>query len=90
MPLADVKEYIQLCLQGDPTIPTRYQMIRNQVQRAEAELAAMQKRIDTLRIKVNYYNGLLQERKADTCNPLNQVQTSDEGTPEKRSTSMPA
>lgn len=62
MPLAEVKEYIHLCLLGDSSIPTRYQMIQNQVQRAEQELAAMEKRINTLRRKVEYYNGLLEEQ----------------------------
>lgn len=75
MPLAEVKEYIQLCLLGDATIPTRYQMVLDQVQRAEAELEAMRKRIDTLKRKVAYYDDLLEGQHADDCNPLNQART---------------
>lgn len=77
MPLAEVKEYIRLCLLGDPTIPQRYQMIHNQVQRAEEELLAMHKRIDTLRRKVGYYNGLLAGQTPDDRNPASQTRTAN-------------
>lgn len=71
MPLAEVKEFIQLCLIGDATIPKRYQLIQNQVQKAEQELAAMEQRIDTLRRKVEYYEHLLNKKHIDDCNPAN-------------------
>jgi DNA-binding transcriptional MerR regulator len=91
MPLAQVKEYIQLCLMGDSTIPTRYQLLLNQVQKAEQELATMEKRIHALRRKVEYYNGLLAERKEDDCNPMNHARTKEQPKATgKRSSSMPA
>jgi DNA-binding transcriptional MerR regulator len=91
MPLAEVKEFIQLCLLGDSTIPTRYQLIKNQVQKAQQDLTAMEKRINTLKIKVEYYNGLLEEQKEDDCNPMNHARTKEQpATTGKRSSSMPA
>jgi DNA-binding transcriptional MerR regulator len=91
MPLAEVKEYVQLCLVGDATIPERYQLIQNQVQKAQAELAAMAKRIDTLKIKVDYYNRLLEEQEVDDCNPMSEVRSKEQpGTTGKQNTSMPA
>lgn len=63
MPLAEVKEYIQLCMLGDSTLPRRHQLIQNQVEKAEQELAAMENRIDTLRRKAEYYSGLVEEQK---------------------------
>lgn len=51
MPLAEVKQFVQLCLLGDATIPTRHQIIQNQVLKVEADLAAMEKRIHVLRRK---------------------------------------
>lgn len=70
MPLAEIREYIHLCLQGDPTIPRRYEMLQRQLQRAEQELAAMEQRINLIRYKVEYYNKLLQQHQQDLCNPL--------------------
>ena len=59
MPLAEVKAFIQLCLLGDSTVPTRYQLLQNQVHKAQQELEAMEKRISTLRRKLEYYNNLM-------------------------------
>lgn len=90
MPLSEVKEYVQLCLLGDSTIPERYQIIVNQVQRAEQELVAMEKRINTLRMKVKYYDGLLEEHKEDHWNPMSQARTKEPGPTADQGSSMPA
>jgi predicted translin family RNA/ssDNA-binding protein len=63
---------------GDATIQSRYHMIQNQVRRAEQELAAMEKRIGTLRRKVQYYNDLLADQKADHCNPMTHARTPEQ------------
>jgi DNA-binding transcriptional MerR regulator len=77
MPLAEVKAFVQLGLLGDSTIPKRYRMIQDQVQKAEQELAAMEERIRTLKRKVEYYNGLLEEQEADGRTAMNQAGTMD-------------
>lgn len=78
MPLADVKEFVQLCLQGDATIPTRHQILQNQVLKVEEDLAAMARRISMLRRKVAYYNALLNERQEDHCNPMSEARTKEQ------------
>ncbi len=65
MPLAEVREYIQLGLQGESTIPKRYEMIRNQAKRAEEQLAEMVKRVQTLQRKVDHYTRLLEEQSGE-------------------------
>lgn len=62
MPLAEVKEYIQLGLIGSSTLSRRYQMIQTQAQRAEQQLAEMEQRVETLRRKVKHYDRLLAEQ----------------------------
>jgi len=62
MPLAEVREYIQLGLRGDATILKRYDMIQQQARRAEAELAEMEKRVRTLQRKVEYYQNLIETK----------------------------
>jgi DNA-binding transcriptional MerR regulator len=91
MPLAEIKEYVQLSMLGNSTIPKRFRMIRNQVQKAEQELAAMEKRIHTLKRKVEYYSGLLEEHEADDHNPMSEARTKEQPAPiGKPSPSMPA
>ncbi|HWH67761.1 MAG TPA: MerR family DNA-binding protein, partial [Candidatus Sulfotelmatobacter sp.] len=62
MPLAEVKEYIQLGMVGESTLGRRRQMLQTQVGKAEQELAAMEKRVDMLKRKVEYYDGLLEAK----------------------------
>lgn len=81
MPLAEVKEFVQLCLQGDATIPTRHQILQHQVLKVEEDLAAMERRIKTLRRKVAYYNALLNEQQEDRCNPMSEARTKEPPSP---------
>lgn len=69
MPLAEVKAFVQLSLQGDATIPTRHQILQHQVRKVEEDLAAMERRINTLRKKFAYYDALVGGQKADEWNP---------------------
>lgn len=64
MPLADVKAFVQLSLQGDVTIPTRHKILQHQVLKVEEDLLAMERRINTLRRKVAYYDALVDQRQA--------------------------
>lgn len=77
MPLSEVKEFVQLSLQGDATIPTRHQILHRQVRKVEEDLAAMERRISTLRKKVAYYDALVGEQKADEWNPMSEARTKD-------------
>lgn len=91
MPLAEVKEFVQLCLQGDTTIPSRHQILQNQVLKVEVDLVAMEKRISMLRRKVAYYDALLEEKQADDCNPMSDARTKAKPTATgKPNDSMPA
>lgn len=63
MPLAEVREYLRLILLGDSTIPRRYQLILKRVHEAEQERLALEKRIDMLKRKLEYYSGLLEQHK---------------------------
>ena len=91
MPLAEVKEFVQLCLQGDATIPTRHHILQNQVLKVEEDLMAMEKRISMLRKKVAYYNALLTAQREDDCNPMSEALTKEQPAATKQqSPSVPA
>ena len=70
MPLADIKRYVELCMQGD-TLEERYHIILKQKEKAEQEVSNMQKRVEILNTKSELYKGLLLEQKTDKCNPQN-------------------
>ncbi len=48
MPLKQIKQYIDWCLEGAPTVPQRYQLFLERKQLVEDQLAEMQKILATL------------------------------------------
>jgi len=71
MPLADVKRYVQFCLEGDNTAKERYHMILKQKEKAEQEVVEMQKRVEILKKKEEHYKELLHNNMVDDWNPEN-------------------
>lgn len=69
MPLADIKHYVELSKQGDSTIEERYYILFKQKEKTEQEITNMQKRVDILNAKTDYYKEVLQAKKSDNWNP---------------------
>lgn len=61
--LTDVKTYVQLCLQGDETLPQRLKIVKKQEAIMEAQMREMRKHLKLLRFKINYYKDRLKENK---------------------------
>ena len=55
MSLKDIREYIELAMQGDETIAQRLEMFRKQRTVLEARMAELQQTMDTLDYKCWYY-----------------------------------
>jgi DNA-binding transcriptional MerR regulator len=55
MSIADIKHFVELCEIGDSTNLERYNIIINQKKKAEEDLKEMQKRLEVLCHKENYY-----------------------------------
>lgn len=71
MSLESIKEYVELCLEGDSTIDVRYQIIlrqqeiaRRQVEEAKTRLAYMEK-------KAELYREIAKRHIPDSMNPAN-------------------
>ena len=71
MPLEAIKHYIDLCLEGDDTIPMRQQIIIRQRNEAKLQLEEAQKRLDFLNKKVEIYDQIVSQKIPDTMNPRN-------------------
>ena len=53
--IADIRNYLALCAQGDSTLEERYQIILAQKKRAEEERAEIDKKLEVLSRKVAIY-----------------------------------
>ena len=59
MSIQDMKEYLELCLQGEGTIPERKDILAKKREDLENELAKVQSSIDYIDWKQNFYDDIL-------------------------------
>lgn len=69
MSIEAIREYCDLCLEGDATIEARYRIILAQKEVAAAQLAEAQKRVEYLQHKEQNYLDTMSGKKPDTMNP---------------------
>ena len=66
----DIKNYINLCLKGNKTIPQRAKIIFNQEKKLKEHLKELQEQMKVLQRKKKYYNDLLKNKSDDIWNPF--------------------
>ena len=66
-----IKRYIDLCIIGDSTIPERYQIILATKERAKQQMVELQKQLELLDFKENFYQNLIKNNLKDSWNPMN-------------------
>ena len=64
MPLKEIKEFIDWCVEGDSTIDQRLDLIRKQQEAVELQIKSMQENLKILRYKRWYYETA---KAAGTC-----------------------
>ncbi|MEK3732881.1 MULTISPECIES: MerR family transcriptional regulator [Paenibacillus] len=69
MPIDVIKKYIDLCLEGDSTIPQRYALMMEHKEAALAKLEEAKRHVAHLVEKTALYQGILENRSPDTMNP---------------------
>lgn len=55
MQIKDIRTFIEWCTEGDSTIEKRYQMFLDRKKEAEQQIAAMQRTLDLINFKCEYY-----------------------------------
>lgn len=65
-----IKKYIDLCLLGDSTIEERCQIIYETREKALKQQQEINKQIDLLNYKVEFYQNLIKNKNGDPWNPL--------------------
>ncbi len=74
LPIEGVKHYIDLCLEGDSTIPERAELIFKQEKSLRTQLRMLKKQMEVLKYKKKFYQDLLENHRPDDCNPVNNVE----------------
>lgn len=68
-----IKRYIDLCIQGDSTIPERYGIIQATKIKAQKQMEELQKQMEILNYKESFYQNLIKNNLKDTWNPMNNL-----------------
>lgn len=76
MPLGEIRQYMELCKQGDSTLEARLAIIQTQKDRANAQLNAIRARITHLEQKEQMYLAAIRGERQDLCNPVVSYSTS--------------
>jgi DNA-binding transcriptional MerR regulator len=71
MPIEVIKEYVDLCRQGDATIPQRYELMMKHKEAAIARLEEAKRHVAHLEEKTALYQAILENRSPDITNPGN-------------------
>lgn len=59
MSILEIKEYLDLCLQGESSIPERKKVLDAKLSELEKKIANIQESIDYIHWKQNFYNDIL-------------------------------
>ena len=72
-----IKKYIDLCIVGDSTIPERYEIIKSTKENAVKQMQDLQKQLDLLDYKEEYYQNLIKHNLTDEWNPMNNIKAQE-------------
>ncbi len=71
MPIEAIKVYVDLCLEGDSTIPQRYALMMEHKESARMKLEEAKRHMAHLEEKTDLYQAIMEHRSLDTTNPVN-------------------
>ena len=69
MSIKAIKDYVDLCLEGESTLQKRYDIIVEQKKKLEKQLKEMNKRYQYIDHKTNWYLDIINKRIPDNSNP---------------------
>lgn len=69
MSIQAVKDYVNLCLQGESTLEIRYEIILEQKKKLELQLREMNERYHYIEQKAKWYLDIMNHRIPDNSNP---------------------
>lgn len=69
MQIENIKTYVDLCLEGDSTVPQRFELIKEYKEMALVQLEEAKQRVAHLEATTHHYQAILEKRIPDTTNP---------------------
>ncbi len=67
MPLKDIRQYVDWCVEGAETIPQRYELVKNQKKVLEDQMAQLQKMLNAINYKCEFYKQALETGSTELC-----------------------
>ncbi|WP_125772033.1 MerR family transcriptional regulator [Companilactobacillus furfuricola] len=71
MPIDQIKNYTDLVVEGENTVPERYQIMLNQQKRTVNEIKELQQHLATIKYKVDHYAEIMENHEPDSFEPSN-------------------
>lgn len=71
MPLDQIKNYTDLVIDGENTVPERYQIMLDQQKRTINEIKDLQQHLATINHKVDHYAEIMENHEPDSFEPSN-------------------
>jgi DNA-binding transcriptional MerR regulator len=68
MPVVRMREFAELCREGEHTVATRIELLGEHGRQVEAEIEALREKLAAIQYKVEYYRGVLALRENDDRN----------------------
>lgn len=69
LPIENIKTYVDLCLEGDSTVPQRFEMMMEYREAALVQLEEAKRRVAHLEEKARQYQAIMEGISPDTTNP---------------------
>ncbi len=66
-----IKKYIELCIIGDSTLKERYEIIKTTKQKVLQQVENLNKQLEMLNYKENFYRSIIKNHLEDSWNPMN-------------------
>lgn len=71
MSLDNIKHYFDLVIEGEETVPERYQIMLQQQQKTLDEIKELQQHLETINFKVDHYSDIMKTHEQDSFEPSN-------------------
>lgn len=70
----EIKKYIDLCLEGDSTVPERYDIIMRTKEKTREQIKELMDQMVLLEYKEAFYQNIMKHNLKDSWNPINNIQ----------------
>ena len=70
----EIKKYIELCLEGDSTVPERYDIIMRTKEKTREQIRDLMDQMVLLEYKEAFYQNIMKNNLKDSWNPINNIQ----------------